>query len=141
MDNKILFAQFAASAPDDIPAWFKHKMTDKPVEPRKFQYTFGTGSSHKHKDLYIFFYNDESGEWLDFNEMYNDFDYRTNENKVIFENLGLTPFVIPEELKNEVFALGIKWDQYHEDFEVWQYENYRQRYFQWRMFYAQQMKL
>lgn len=104
---------FANSAPDVIPDWFKHVIKAEPRQPGYLDREFGKPSSHPLKELYIRWYDDEQHEWLPGNGV-----------------------VIPDEFKLEVKAHKEKIYVWFDQHERWEKNNFFQRLFQWRLFYA-----
>jgi hypothetical protein len=103
-----IFEYFAAHAPSEIPSWFKPDMLSERPKPRIRTYAkFNTNDDHI-KWLKL---RDEDGAWHEDDDVPIEF-----KNEVIAW----------EEGRNEEVASGYEWDR--------QYE--RQRYFQWRHYYA-----
>lgn len=102
---------FANSAPDLIPEWFKHNIRPMPEHPGYLDNVFGKGSSHPMKHIYMRFYNDETNEWI-------------------------TNVAITQELKDAVSKHIATVDEWWIVYNIWGVDNDNQRYFQWRLHYA-----
>lgn len=103
---------FAVNAPTEIPDWFKHTFTKKPNKRPYLHQTFGKNSEHEHKNFFLEFYNTEDDVWF------------VDDNKI--------PVGLKQAVEDHVAGL----ESDIKEIEKWEYENQVARYFQWRVFYA-----
>lgn len=118
----ITILQFLSTkAPDQIPAWFQPVMENEKPSMRELpRHKFGSGSTHKHKDLFTKFYDDENGDWAD---------------------KAFTPDVVnvPADFRKEVDEYIKARDAEYEAQKEWDKQKEIEKYFQWRIYFADQL--
>lgn len=111
-----VLAHFASQAPVEIPTWFKHEFIEQPARRPSLDQMFGEASSHEYKEYYMKYFDiDVEGYW------------KPNDN------------IVPKQLMDEVKEHIMELRKDTEEKNKWDYENEVARYFQWRVFYGQQL--
>ena len=120
---------FAHSAPSNIPDWFKP--SDMPAKP----------SEVLHPDVLFGVYNPENEDDSDEirAKMYEYYDFKTNtwNDQQYLKDTGVQ--AVPHEFKNAVEIQYNAYIIYLQELEVWQLDYDKERYFQWRWYYADEM--